>query len=95
MLSLNYKRCVTPGRVVLAGELQCNPYNLESQVLMGAEFKLQRSKLSFCVDGTGRIQTIVEAKMGMAPGSPTLNFSADVNHFTDEMRFGYGINIEG
>lgn len=95
MLSMNYKRCVTPGRVNLAAELQCNPFSLESQVLLGAEFKLQRSKLSLCVDGTGRIQSLVEAKLGMAPGSPTLNFSADVNHLTDEMRFGYGINIEG
>jgi mitochondrial import receptor subunit TOM40 len=95
-ISCNYKRCVTPGRMTLAAELQCNPMTLDSQLLLGTEFKLQRSKLNFCIDGnTGRIQSLVEAKLGMAPGSPTLNFSADVNHFTDEMRFGYGINIEG
>lgn len=94
-LSCNYKRCVTPNRVTLAAELQCNPFTLDSQILLGSEFKLQRSKLNICIDGTGRIQSLVEAKLGMAHGSPTLNFSADVNHFTDEMRFGYGINIEG
>lgn len=95
-ISINYKRCITPGRVTLGGELQCNPFTFESQILFGTEFKLQRSKINFCIDGnTGRIQSTVETKLGMAHGSPTLNFSADINHFTDEMRFGYGINIEG
>lgn len=95
-LSLNYKRVVTPNRVTLAAELQCNPLTLESQVLVGAEFQLQRSKINFCVDGTtGRLQTLVEARLGMGPGSPTLQFSADVDHYNDDMKFGYGINVNG
>lgn len=94
-LTMNYRRCVTPGRVTLAAELQCNPFSLESQILLGAKFKLQRSQLSFCLDGTGRIQSVVEARLGMAPGSPMIKFSADGNHFTDEMRFGFGIDING
>lgn len=95
MLALNYKRNVTPNRVTLGAELQCSPASLESQVLVGAEFKLQRSKVQLCVDGTGRIQSTLEAKLGIAPGSPSLNFSAEVDHGKDVMRFGYGINIEG
>jgi mitochondrial import receptor subunit TOM40 len=94
-LSCNYKRVVTPNRVTLGAELQCNPFTFESQVLVGAEFKLQRSRIAFGIDGGGRMQTLVEAKLGMAPGSPTLNFSADVDHLKDEMKFGYGINIDG
>jgi mitochondrial import receptor subunit TOM40 len=94
-LALNYKRVVTPNRVTLGAELQCNPISLESQVLVGAEFKMQRSRLAFCIDGGGRMQSLLEAKLGMAPGSPTLNFSADVDHLKDEMKFGYGLNIDG
>lgn len=94
-LSLNYKRVVTPNRVTLGAELQCSPLTLESQVLLGAEFKLHRSRFAVCVDGSLRTQSILEAKLGVAPGSPTLNFSADVDHLSDAMRFGYGITIEG
>ena len=94
-LTLNYKRVVTPNRVALGAELQCSPMTLESQVAVAAEFKFTRSKMSMCVDGDARIQATLETKLGAAPGSPTLSFSADVDHFKDIMRFGYGINIEG
>lgn len=95
MLSLNYKRVVNPDRVTLGAELQCSPASLESQVLVGAEFNLTRSKVNVCVDGTGRVQSALEAKLGMAPGSPSLSFAAEVDHGKDTMRFGYGLNIGG
>jgi len=95
LLALNYKRDVTPNRVTLGAELQCSPMTLESQVLVGAEFKLTRSKMSLCVDGTGKVQSCLETKLGMQPGSPTLNFSAELDHGKDSMKFGYGINIDG
>lgn len=95
LLTLNYKRVVTPNRVTLGAELSCSPTSLESQVLVGAEFKLSRSKVGLCVDGTGRIQSILEAKLGMQPGSPSLNFSAEVDHGKDQMRFGYGVDFQG
>lgn len=95
MLSMNYKRVVTPNRVTLGAELSCNPFTLESQVLLGAEFKLQRSRVALCMDGDLRMQTIVEAKLGMTPGSPTLQLSADVDHLKEEMKFGYGLTIDG
>jgi mitochondrial import receptor subunit TOM40 len=94
-LSLNYKRVVTPNRVTLGAELQCSPFTLDSQVLLGAEFRLQRSKFAVCIDGTGRMQSTLEAKLGMAPGSPSLNFAAEVDHLKEEMRFGYGMTIDG
>jgi mitochondrial import receptor subunit TOM40 len=43
LLTLNYLRVVTPQRVTLAAELQCNPLSLDSQVMLGAEFKLSRN----------------------------------------------------
>ena len=95
VLSINYKRVVTPDRVTLGAELQCSPMTLDSQVVLGAEVNLQRSKMNLCVDGTGRIQSTLEAKLGMAPGSPTLSFAAEVDHGKDLMRFGYGLNIGG
>jgi mitochondrial import receptor subunit TOM40 len=96
MCTMNYKRVVTPGRVTVGAELAFNPYNLKSEVLLGAEFKLQRSKYSVCVDPAAvRLQSVLEAKLGMAQGSPTLQFTADVAPLTDEMRFGYGITIDG
>jgi mitochondrial import receptor subunit TOM40 len=95
MLSLNYRRVVNPDRVALGAELQCSPASLESQVLVGAEFNLTRSRVSVCVDGAGRVQSALEAKLGMAPGSPSLSFAAEVDHGKDTMRFGYGLNIGG
>jgi mitochondrial import receptor subunit TOM40 len=94
--TIGYRRVVTPNRVQLGSELQFSPFTLDSKLLLGAEFKLSRSKLSFCVDaGDGRIQSLVEARLGMTPGSPTLNLSADLNHWDDEMRFGYGLTVDG
>lgn len=94
MLTMNYKRIVTPNRVTLGAELSCNPMSLESQVLLGAEFKLTRSKVAICVDGGGRIQSTVEAKLGMG-GAPTIQFAGEVDHLKNVLRFGYGLNIEG
>lgn len=95
LLSVNYKRVVTPDRVTLAAELQCSPVSLDSQVVLGAEVALARSKINVCVDGGGRIQSTLETKLGMAPGSPSLSFAAEVDHGKDVMRFGYGLNIGG
>lgn len=94
-LSLNYKRVITPKRVAVAAQLECSPMTLESHVLVGAEFQLTRSKIGVVVDGDGKIQSVVEAKLGIEPGSPTLSFTAEVDHFKDQMRFGYGLNIGG
>lgn len=92
-LSLNYVRTVTPGRVNVAAALECSPSTLESQVTVGAEFQLARSKVNMCVDGTGRIQSALEAKLGRDPGSPALSFAAELDHGKNVLRFGYGLNI--
>jgi mitochondrial import receptor subunit TOM40 len=93
-LTMNYKRIVTPNRVTLGAELQCSPFDLsQSQVLVGGEFKLTRSKISLCVDGGGRIQSLVEAKLGTG-GAPTIQFSGELDHYSNVMRFGYGLNID-
>lgn len=93
MLSLNYKRAVTPSRVNMVASLECSPVTLESQVTVGAEFNLTRSKMNLCVDGSGRIQSVLEAKLGRDQGSPALNFAAELDHGKSLMRFGYGLNI--
>lgn len=94
-LTLNYKRVVTPNRVTVGAQLECSPSTLESQVSVGAEFKFTRSKMMICVDGSGKVQSTLESKLGAAPGSPSLDFSAEVDHGKDMMRFGYGLNIGG
>ena len=93
MLSLNYKRAVTAQRVNIGASLECSPMTLESQVLVGAEFSLTRSKMNVCIDGSGRIQSVLEAKLGREPGSPSLNFAAELDHGKNVMKFGYGLNI--
>lgn len=93
MLSLNYKRSITPSRVSVGASLECSPMTLESQVLVGAEFNLARSKMNLCVDGSGRIQSLLEAKLGRGHGSPALNFAAELDHGKGVMKFGYGLNI--
>jgi mitochondrial import receptor subunit TOM40 len=94
-LTLNYKRVVTPNRVTLGAELACDPLTLASNVLLGAEFKFSRSKLQVAVDGTAKVQSVFEAKLGKEPGQPSLSLSAEVDHLKDEMRFGYGLSIDG
>lgn len=94
-LTLNYKRVVTPGRVTLGAELACDPATLASNVVLGAEFRFSRSKLQVAVDGTARVQSVLETKLGKEPGQPSLNFSAELDHLKDEMKFGYGLSIDG
>lgn len=93
MLSLAYKRSITPNRVTIATSLECSPATLESQVFVGAEFNLTRSKMNVCIDGSGRIQSVLGANLGREPGSPTLNFVAELDHGKSFMKFGYGLNI--
>ena len=93
MLTLGYKQSITPQRVTVGASLECSPATLDSQLVVGAEFNLTRSKMNVCVDGTGRIQSVLEAKLGREPGSPALNFAAELDHGKGLMRFGYGLNI--
>lgn len=92
MLNLYYKRVVTPNRVTLGAEFMMVP-TLESQLTFGAKFKLQRSDISLSCDGTGKIKSVLETKLGMAPGSPTLSLNAEVDHGKDSMKFGYGLSV--
>jgi mitochondrial import receptor subunit TOM40 len=94
-LTLNYKRVITPYRVTLGAELTCNPMTAESAVILGAEFKWTRSKLAVTLDGNAKMQSLLETKLGKEPGQPSLHFSADLDHLKDEMRFGYGLSIDG
>lgn len=92
-LTLNYKRAVTPGRVTVGAMLECSPVTLESQAAVGAEFSLTRSKMNVCVDSSGRIQSVLESKLGREPGGPALSFAAELDHGKNVMKFGYGLNI--
>jgi len=94
-LTLNYKRIVTPKRVTLGAELSCDPVSLASQVVIGAEFKFNRSKLHVAVDGTAKMQSQLEITLGKEPGQPRLSLSAELDHMRDEMKFGYGLAIDG
>lgn len=93
--TLSYKRVVTPNRVTLGACLDFSPFSLESQVLVGAEFKLSRSKINYCIDGSGRIQSTLETKLGMGQGAPSLSFSSDIDNLKDDRKFGFGLNFEG
>ncbi len=94
LLTLSYLRLVTPNRVTLAAELQCNPMTFDSQVMLGAEFKLLRNRFSAVIDGTGKVQSTLEAKLDKKPGSPSLIFSAELDHAKEVTRFGYGISFD-
>lgn len=95
LVVVNYKRVVTPNRVTLGAELNFNPYDLSSNVLVGGEFKLARSKINLCIDQDLRLQTLLEAKLGVTQGSPSINCSAEMDHLKEQMRFGYGITVDG
>jgi mitochondrial import receptor subunit TOM40 len=93
-LTVGYQRVVTPQRVTVGAELQCSPFTLDSQILVGAEFQLLRSKLNVAVDGEGRLQSLLEARLGRAPNAPRLTFSADMDHAKSQMKFGYGLTVD-
>ena len=93
-LTVSYQRVVTPNRVTVGAELQCNPFSLDSQVTVGAEFQLLRSKINLVADGEGRIQSVLETKLGRGPQSPRLSFAADMDHAKSQMKFGYGISVD-
>jgi len=94
-LTLNYKRTVTPKRVTLGAELSCDPISLASQVVLGAEFKFNRSKVQVAIDGNAKMQSVLETSLGKEPGQPRLSLSAELDHMNDEMKFGYGLAIDG
>jgi len=94
-LTLNYKRTVTPQRVTMGAELSCDPMTLQSHCAVGAEFRFQRSKLHVVVDGNAKMQSVFETSLGKEPGQPKLSLSAELDHLKDEMRFGYGLAIDG
>jgi mitochondrial import receptor subunit TOM40 len=94
-LTLNYKRTVTPKRVTLGAELSCDPMSLQSHCVLGAEFKFHRSKLHVAVDGNAKMQSCLETSLGKEPGQPRLSLSAEIDHLKDEMKFGYGLAIDG
>jgi mitochondrial import receptor subunit TOM40 len=94
-ITLNYKRVVTPQRVTIGAELNANPMTLESNVILGAEFAFSRSKLGVTLDGNGKMQSVFEGKLGKEPGQPKLTLCAELDHQKDEMRFGYGLSIDG
>lgn len=94
-LTLNYKRIVTPNRVTLGAELACDPFTLASNVMLGAEFKFSRSKLQVAVDGSAKVQSVLEAKLGKEPGQPSLTLCAEVDPLKDDMKFGFGLSIDG
>jgi len=94
-LTLNYKRAVTPNRVTLGAELSCDPMTLQSHCVLGAEFKFNRSKLHVTVDGNAKMQSVLETPLGKEPGQPKLSLSAELDHLNDDMKFGYGLTIDG
>ncbi|VEU39683.1 unnamed protein product [Pseudo-nitzschia multistriata] len=94
-LTLNYKRTVTPKRVTLGAELSCDPLSMQSHCVLGGEFKFSRSKLHVAVDGNLKMQSLLETPLGKEPGQPRLSLSAELDHLRDEMKFGYGLAIDG
>uniref|UniRef100_A0A6V1K0T5 Mitochondrial import receptor subunit TOM40 n=1 Tax=Heterosigma akashiwo TaxID=2829 RepID=A0A6V1K0T5_HETAK len=91
-VACHYLRQVAPNRVALAAELVLQPLALESQVTFGAEFSLKQSKLITCIDGSGKISTLVETMLSPAC---KLTFSGEMLHSKDVYKFGYGMSIGG
>lgn len=99
LLTLNYRRVVTPQRVVVGSELAF-PLMAALQetpdLMVGAEFNLSRSKLMWSLDcNSWKMSSILETKLGMSPMAPRFTLSAAVDHLNQDFKFGYSINIDG
>ena len=87
----------------LGAELTVLPKNMESNVSFGAEFNLKQSKLTTSVDGSGKVNSVLEASVMGAK----LTLTAEVNvgakdpmagpsaKPVDQYRFGYGLALGG
>jgi len=99
MMTLNYKRVITPQRVSVGSELAFPlfaPLQDSPELLLGAEFNLTRSKLQWSLDcNTGKINSVLETRLGMSPMAPRFTLSAAMDHFNQDFKFGYSINIDG
>ncbi len=94
MITCHYKNEITPKRVSFGAELQFCPLSIDqSTVMLGMEYAFARSKLSMSVDGGGKLQTVLETKLGKERESPSLTLSGEIDHANDTMRFGYGFSI--
>ena len=99
VLTMNYRRVITPQRVTVGAEMALplfDPFSAPPEVSVGAEFNLTRSKLQFALDAsTGKISSVLETKLGMAPVAPRFGLCATVDHLNQDYKFGYQINMEG
>ncbi|KAJ8603795.1 hypothetical protein CTAYLR_000202 [Chrysophaeum taylorii] len=99
-LAIQYHRTVSPGRVQLGSELALQPATGEAQMAAGAEFSLKQSRINLSVDGTGKMQSIVETTLSPAA---KLTFSAEMHLGVgggdepgkprDSYKFGYALQI--
>jgi len=97
-LSFQYHRTVSPGRVQLGSELALQPSTLEAQMATGAEFSLKQSRINLAVDGSGKMQSVVETTLSPAA---KLTFSAEMHLGAaedggkprDAYKFGYALQI--
>lgn len=97
-LSFQYHRTVSPGRVQLGSELAVQPFTGEAQMATGAEFSLKQSRINLSVDGSGKMQSLIETVLSPAA---KLTFSAEMHlggaddavKPRDSYKFGYALQI--
>ena len=97
-LALGYARTVSPNRVTLGTELNVAPATGDASFSAGAEFALKQSRVNLAVDGSGRMQSCVEAVLSPAAkllfsAEMTLGWAAEPGKPRDSFKFGYGLQI--
>ena len=99
MMTLNYKRVITPQRVSVGSELAFPlfaPLQEPPELVLGAEFNLTRSKLQWSLDCNSlKVQSLLETRLGMSPMSPRFTLAAAMDHWNQDFKFGYSIAIDG
>ena len=97
-LALGYARTVSPNRVTLGTELNVAPATGDATYSAGAEFALKQSRVNLAIDGTGRMQSCVEAVLSpvaklLFSAEMTLGWAAEQGKPRDSFKFGYGLQI--
>ena len=95
---MGYARTVSPNRVTLGTELNVAPATGDASFSAGAEFALKQSRVNLAVDGSGRMQSCVEAVLSPAAkllfsAEMTLGWAAEPGKPRDSFKFGYGLQI--
>lgn len=89
MVSLTYVQKVTE-KISLASEFMCNVLNKESSASVGYDYIFRQCRLRGRIDTNGCVAAYLEERLNVGVN---LLFSAEVDHWKKDYKFGFGMTV--